>query len=440
MRVVVIGAGPVGTFCALALARRGCDVVAVDRDPGPPGTGAWTRRGVMQFAHPHFFRPAVREALLELLPDVWAALLRAGGVPARLDGMPEATAGLACRRSTFERTIRAVARQEPRLTVRTGHAERISTSRGRVTGVVVDGATVAADLVIVATGRGGRLADELRAPADGGSCGFSYVSRMYRARPGAEAPTGGPMGALYRGYLAIVFPQDDRTLSTLLVRASTDDRLALLRHQDCFDAVAALVPRLAPWTDPARVTPITGVLAGGGLTNSYRGQLDTRGRVPVSGLFFVGDAVCTTNPAAGRGVALGLGQARALIGMLGGARADHREVAHRFDAWCTAMIRPWFEDHVYWDASLLRRFRGEDIDPDARIPSDVVCAAAAVDPTIWPAAAPYLGMLALPSVLDGAPREKARALLRTGWRPPIDDGPTRDELAEVLTLPVGRAC
>lgn len=440
MRVVVIGAGPIGLFCALALARRGHDVVAVDRDPGPPPTGAWSRRGVMQFDHPHFFRPAVREALLEHLPDVWEALLRAGGVPARLDGMPEATAGLACRRSTFERTIRAVAGREPGLALRTGHAERLTASNGRVTGVVVDGTTVAADLVVVATGRGGRLADGLRAPADGGSCGFSYVSRMYRARPGTAAPTGGPMGTLYRGYLAIVFPQDDRTLSALLVRAADDERLALLRHQDCFDAVAALVPRLAPWTDQERFTPITGVLAGGGLTNSYRGQLDGRGRVPTAGVFFVGDAVCTTNPAAGRGVALGLGQARALVGMLDETGADPREVAQRFDTWCTAMIRPWFEDHVHWDTSLLRRFRGEDLDLDARIPSDVVCAAAAVDPTIWPAAAAYLGMLALPTVLDGAPREKARAVLRTGWRPPLDDGPTRDELADVLPIPVRRAC
>jgi 2-polyprenyl-6-methoxyphenol hydroxylase-like FAD-dependent oxidoreductase len=36
MRAVVVGGGPVGMFCGMALARRGDDVIVVDRDPGPP--------------------------------------------------------------------------------------------------------------------------------------------------------------------------------------------------------------------------------------------------------------------------------------------------------------------------------------------------------------------------------------------------------------------
>ena len=38
MRTVVVGGGPAGTICAMALARRGNDVIVVDRDPGPPPT------------------------------------------------------------------------------------------------------------------------------------------------------------------------------------------------------------------------------------------------------------------------------------------------------------------------------------------------------------------------------------------------------------------
>jgi len=103
----------------------------------------------------------------------------------------------------------------------------------------------------------------------------------------------------------------------------------------------------------------------------------------------------------------------------------------RFEAWCDEHIKPWYEDHLHWDATLLHRFRGEDIDLDAQIPSDVICAAADVDPAIMPAAGPYMGMMAPPSILRSV-EERARAVLRTGWRPPLGEGPTRDELAELI--------
>jgi 2-polyprenyl-6-methoxyphenol hydroxylase-like FAD-dependent oxidoreductase len=432
MRALVVGGGPVGMFCAMALARQGDEVIVVDRDPGPPAAGRWARRGVMQFLLPHFFRPVVRQALAETLPDVWDALLAAGGIPARPPGLPPEMTGLECRRSTFERSIWTAASREPRLALRTGHADRPLIRNGRISGVVVDGRTVHADLVIAAIGRASRFAADARPPAEGGACGFSYVARMYRARPGTELPNGGrPMSSLYRGYLTMIFPQDARTLSALIVRPTADDVLAPLRHAHCFEAAAPLIPQLAPWTDPRRFEPITDVMAGGGLTNTYRGQLDEHGRVAIPGLLFAGDAVCTTYPAAGRGVSLGLRQAQTLIGLLAGHRADLRDVAEQFGAWCTTNIRPWYEDHRHVDASLLHRLGGGDIDIEARIPSDVVCAAGEKDPTIWTAARPYLAMQALPSVLDPI-QDKARAVLRTGWRPAYATGPTRDELADLL--------
>jgi hypothetical protein len=241
-----------------------------------------------------------------------------------------------------------------------------------------------------------------------------------------------PSRAVHDGYETIVFPQDGRTITALFVRPSADPLLAGVRGNDMFQIAAGAIPNLAPWTDPALFVPITDVQSGSNLANLYRGQRTQTGRM-LSGILFVGDAVCSTNPAAGRGVALGMQQAREMVHLLENW-TDSADIATEFDKWCEANIRPWFYDHVYWDTTELARFRGEDIDLESRIPSDVVCACAQVDPTIMAAAGPYLGMLGGPAVLDQV-QEKAHVVLRTGWRPPIAEGPNREQLAELTLAP-----
>jgi 2-polyprenyl-6-methoxyphenol hydroxylase-like FAD-dependent oxidoreductase len=441
MRAVVVGAGPVGLFTGMALARRGHDVIIVDRDAGPAADGSWARRGVMQFLHPHGFRPQVVSSLAAELPDVLDAVVAGGGILARLPGAPDFVRGLQCRRRTFERAMRAVAAREPRLSLRTGHVEQFVGAAGQVTGVVVDGATVDADVVVCASGRAGRIGGDRRAPAEGGDAGFAYVSRMYRALPGVDVPERGvPYGSVYDGYLAIAFPQDDRTISALVVRPSTDAVMGELRRTECYETAVRHVPQLAPWTDPERFAPITPVMPGGGLTNTYRGQLAADGSVPLAGLFFVGDTMCTTNPAAGRGVTLGLLQALQLLALLD-EQHEAVDVSVALHTWCAEQIRPWYEDHVRWDASLLRRWAEGDLDVAGPLPSDVICDAAQVLPEIAPAAGAYSAMLAPPAAL--APFDApVRALLRTGWRPRKATGPTRDELAALVArvLPRDVAC
>jgi flavin-dependent dehydrogenase len=384
----------------------------------------------MQFDLPHFFRPLVRAAIVEEVPELWSAILLAGGLPALPVGFPEEMTGLQCRRSTFERALWSFTTAEQRITRVVGHADRLVVEAGQVTGVVVDGAIVDADLVVVATGRVGHLGDDVRAPSDGGPCGFSYAARQYRARPGVELPDWGmPRMQVYDGYEAIVFPQDAGTLTALVVRPTSDSALVELRHASAFDAAAAAIPLLAPWTEAGRFEAITDVRSGSNLVNSYRGQRDVDGSV-TPGVIFLGDAVLTTNPAAGRGVALGLQQARRLVGFLDADR-DLAAVAESFDAWCDDEMRPWYDDHVLWDRTLLRRYAGEDLDLSARIPSDVVCECAQLDPSIMIAAGPYLGMLAGPRILDSV-QDKARAVLATGWRPSYAAGPTRDELVALI--------
>ena len=435
MRSVIVGAGPTGLYTAIALARRGHQVTVIDRDPGPDGGQWWDRKGVMQFHHPHFFRQQVADALLAEMPEVWQGLLAAGAVPAILPGQPGLPAGLHCRRVTFERVLRAAAEAEPGVRLRTAHVDQVCSRQGRVTGVRAGGGQADADLVIDAGGRAGRLTRALRGPAQGGDCGIAYVSRQYQMRPGAAAgPVNMPFGVMvtYPGYLAAVFIHDNRIISALIARASADRPLAALRTRPVFEAAARAIPALAAWTDPEQARPITPVLPGGRLYNSYRGQLNESGRVALDGLIYAGDSVCTTNPAAGRGVTTSLLQARQLIALLGEHRRDLTSCSLAFDRWCAGQIRPWFDDHVYWDADLIRRWSGQDIDLTRPLPPDLIIAAAQADPEIAKAAGPYPAMLAPPASLD-AVQARARDIYATGWRPPVPPGPTRDELADLVT-------
>ncbi len=434
MRVAIVGAGPTGLYTSLALARRGHAVVVVDRDTGPAPDGQWRRAGVMQFHHPHAFRAQVVEALRGEAPNVLDALIAAGAEPAVLPDRPEQVIGLRCRRMTFERVLRAAVVAEPGVTLHHGHADDVLVERGRAVGLRVDGQRLSADLVLDASGRSGRLGRGLRAPAAGGDCGIAYVSRQYVLHEGAEPGTmQSPIAsaAVYPGYLTIVFPHDNGVFSAMIGRSTQDRTLIGLRENAAYDAAAAAIPLLAEWTDPARSRPLTDVLPGGRLYNSYCGQLDPSGAVPVPGLVFLGDRVCTTNPAAGRGVTTSLLQARRLVGLLDEHGADHEATTRAFDAWCTDAIRPWFDDHVACDTDLTRRWAGGDVDLDRPLPSDLITAVAEVDPSLMRVIGPYFGMQALPSSLR-AIEPRAREIYRSGWRLPVPEGPDRAELVDLV--------
>jgi 2-polyprenyl-6-methoxyphenol hydroxylase-like FAD-dependent oxidoreductase len=428
MKVAIAGAGPVGLFTGIALARRGHDVTIVDRDPGPAADGTWERRGVMQFHHPHALRAQVVEALLAETPDVREALLNAGAVEVELTEGPRAGTpiGMQCRRSTFERHLRAAAVAEPRVTLMPGHADEALVTGG----LRVDGQERPADLVINATGRNGRLGGDGRAPAEGADCGLAYVSRHYELLPGAtHGPVNNPVGLMSRfpGYLAGVFLQDARTVCLVIARLSTDRALAGLRETDAFEAAVRIIPGLAEWTAPDRTRPISPVLPGGHLHNAYRGQLSPDGRVPLPGLVHVGDAVCTTNPTAGRGLATGLMQARALVRLLAEHDGDVLAATLAFDAWCTRWIRPWYDDHMAWDPDEVALLSGADVDLTRPLTSGWITAAAGADPSLMSEVGPYLGMVALPESLQ-AVEKRARAIYEGGWRPAVPAGPTSADL------------
>jgi hypothetical protein len=125
-------------------------------------------------------------------------------------------------------------------------------------------------------------------------------------------------------------------------------------------------------------------------------------------------------------------QAQRLISLLEEHAGDFTSCSLAFDHWCTRHIKPWFDDHVYWDTDLIRRWSGQDVDLTRPLPPDLIMAAAQADPEMTKVVGPYAAMLAPPGSLD-AVQARARALYATGWRPPVPPGPTRDELADLVT-------
>ena len=163
------------------------------------------------------------------------------------------------------------------------------------------------------------------------------------------------------------------------------------------------------------------------------GQTGHDGRLALPGLVFVGDAVATTTPTFGRGVATTLLQAQQLLRLIDEHGTDADAIGESFDTWCTGQIKPWVDDHVHIDESIRRRWAGEDVDLCQSLPSDLILAAAEADPSIRGAIGGYLGMTALPSSLDVV-EPRARALYASGWRPRLAPGPSRNELADIVRI------
>jgi 2-polyprenyl-6-methoxyphenol hydroxylase-like FAD-dependent oxidoreductase len=428
----VIGAGPTGLVLGVGLARRGHQVTLVDRDPGPGPDGAWPRKGVMQFRHAHVMRTHAVHVVRSEVPEAYDEWLALGAEPA-LGG--DEVIAIRAQRETYERGLRAVATREPGLTIRRGHVDRVAVDDGRAAGLVVGGARVDFDLVVAASGRSSRATDAL-GPRDtlGGSCGIAYVDRVYRLRPGAEP---GPMlspfsyAALHDGYLFVLLPHEHGLFSVIVVRRDDDRELAGLRHADLWDRACPHVPGLDAWIDPARAVPVTEVLAGGNLQNVYRSQRTPDGALVLPGLVSVGDAVCTTTPIYARGLALSMLQVSQLLRLIDAQGEDLEALGETYADWCDAAMRPWVAEHMAIDTGLARRWAGEDVFSDDRLPGDLVLAAAEQDPAIREYAGPWLSMDAGAESLEPA-RELARGVYATGWRPSYAEGPTRDELVAIL--------
>ncbi len=485
-RVAVLGAGMAGLCVALALAPTGRRITLFERDPPPPEGGAeaafedWARRGVGHLRHSHAFLARLRNLIRAehpgLLEDLRAAGAReltfAEGLPAPLrdryvaDPRDEELAVIVSRRTTMELVIRRYVERAPNVTLRSGtFVTGLVADRDGAGSVAVRGLSLAAeadalaDIVIDAGGRASPAVEWLR---DAGAtiaeeeedCAILYYTRFYRLAAGQGEPPRGRFGVTGDlGYLKFaVFPADNLTFSITVAVPGVEEALrAAVVRPEVFDRICARLPGIAPWTDPARASPISRVFGMGDLKSRWR-ETAPPGAPPALNWFAVGDSLVRTNPLFGRGCSFAAVEAHLLRDVLA-QTDDPAERAALYSRRVRAALRPYYDDMRAQDRSAARRAL-HGLDPGYRSPwrsrltrrflEDGVAIALRRDPDLLRAAMRAFHMLEPPRawLTRRATLAKVLATWARGRRANAayyaqKSGPGRAEMFTHLGLPAG---
>lgn len=460
MRTVVLGAGPAGCAAALALARRGHDVVLVDREELAAAADAdadrvfdtWDRSGVGQFRQPHNFLGLGRAILRDDLPDVYDALLARGAGEIRQNvflgpaaGAPgdEDLAIIACRRPVIDAVLHAAVAAQTGVTYRAGAVRGLHLAGTHVTGVEFpSGETLGADLVIDALGRNSAVRQWLAAhdapvwPEHASESKLLYYSRHYRFRDEplpAASVLGGPRGDI--GYLAFAcFIGDNRTFSVAVMTPAWEKEWRELRDPAAYDRVLRQLPGLGPWV--AAAEPITPVLPMGQLRNTLRDTVPN-GRPAVTGVVPIGDARCHTNPTFAFGLSLSLGHAKAVAAAADTA-ADDADLVAMVERAVGGDAAARFAAVSAEDRDRARLWSGEPISPTSRTDTlplflrTVMTRAGMRDPEILRAVCRRINLLDPVDALaaDTELLDRAEKIFRE--MPPGDSPPPRAALLAAL--------
>jgi 2-polyprenyl-6-methoxyphenol hydroxylase-like FAD-dependent oxidoreductase len=468
MKIIAIGGSVTGLAAAAALSDRGHEVLILERESTePPATLAeaangWPRPTVPQAAHSHAFGSRGTNILREQLPDVYAALVEAGAGEVNLANFTPPTLGpveripsddllnmLTVRRSTFEWVLRSKVLAREGVSLRTGATVRgLVVDGDRVTGVRLDGGEeLSADLVLDASGRktsSAKWLEEAGLPvpeAQGESCRITYYTRYYRRlSPAPPGPLNRGFGAggMWDSYTAVLFLGESDTFSISIGVLPDDKPMKDLRDEAAFTAAIRVTPLLAGWVAPGNSEPISPVYAMGGLDNSSRFADPGADRLTV-GFYGLGDAVCTTNPANGRGVSLALAHVYELADLLAAHPTVDRGQAAKFAGATKGLLAPWLYEAMANDRGRAGLWEAVAAGPRPQMPPPGVVhfgaavAASIKDVEVWRRVAQVMMTLVSPAELY-ANEEMAQRIGKAlaGGPPPQLPGASRAELVAAI--------